>query len=322
MTYKKCRLYKLKSKKTLCDWLQIDDPSFLNSENIAKNYYPFIKIEDNKKRLIEASSKKLKSIQTKILGMLRNLDYPRYLFSGLRGKSFIDNAKLHSGKYYTFKIDISKFFPNTSRNKVYYFFKKSLQTSADVAKILTDCTTVDIRNYRCNKNYDEIIDYLEVAKIKQIAHLSTGAPSSMILSFLANQAMFDELFSFCEKKKYMFTVYADDVTISSLEPIPFKDRKAVIEITNKYGHVVSNKKVKYYNVNVNKKITGVVINTNGETRTSNKLIRKTHYKILKLKNRSIDSSEMDSLKGCVSVAYQIDNRFKHLKEILKSYKTI
>ena len=322
MTYIKCRLYKLKSKKTLCDWLHIDDPNFLSSKNIAKNYFPYIKNEGNKKRLIEASSEKLKSIQTKILGMLRNLDYPEYLYSGLKGKSFIDNAKMHSGKYYTFKIDISKFFPNTSRNKVYYFFKKNLQTSADVAKILTDCTTVDIRNYRCNKNYNEIIDYLEVVQIKQIAHLSTGAPSSMILSYLANQDMFEELFSFCKKKKYIFTVYADDVTISSLEPISFKDRKAIIEITNKYGHIVSNRKVKYYKVNNNKKITGVVININGEMRTSNKLIKKTHLKILKLKSKSIDNSEIKSLKGCVNVAYQIDNRFKHLKEILKSYKNI
>ena len=291
----------------------------IHSKNIAKNYHPYIDNKENKKRLIEVSSQKLKFVQTKILGMLKNLDYPEYLFSGVKGVSFIDNAKQHLGKYFTFKIDISKFFPNTSRNKVYNFFKKDLNTSSDVATMLTDCTTVDLRNYSSDKHHNEIVNFLDEYKIKQIAHLSTGAPTSMLLSFLANRPMFEELNSFCKQRDYIFTVYADDVTMSSKSHIPYKDRSAIIRIAEKYGHFVSKRKVQYYYVNQDKKITGVVINKNGKICTPNKLLNKTHDKILKFKRKSIDEHEFKSLKGCVNVAHQIDKRFPRLKKILNKH---
>lgn len=316
MTYKLCKLYGLQSKKTLREWLGIDDSSFFHSNNIAKNYHPYISKEGNKKRLIEASSPKLQSVQTKILGWLRSLDYPKYLFSGQKGISFIDNAKQHAGEYYTYKIDISKFFPNTSRNKVYNFFKKDLNTSSDVAEMLTTCTTVDLRDYSVDKNYEEIMDYLKETKIKQIVHLSTGAPTSMLLSFLANRPMFEEFNSFCAQKNYIFTVYADDVAISSACPIPYKDRKTIIKISQKYGHIISKRKVKYYSIKQSKKITGVVINKNGEICTPNKLLNNTHDKILKYKSKNIDEHELKSLKGYVNVANQIDKKFSHLKDVL------
>ena len=53
-------------------------------------------------------------------------------------------------------------------------------------------------------------------------------------------------------------------------------------------------------------------------RTPNKLLSKTHIKILKYKAKNIDETEINSLKGCVNVAHQIDNKFSHFKEILNS----
>lgn len=316
MNYKLCKLYGLKSKKMLREWLGVENSSFFRSKYISNNYRPYIDNKDSKKRLIEVSSESLKSIQIKILSMLKQLDYPKYLFSGLKGKSFIDNAKQHSGQYYTYKIDISKFFPNTSRNKVYNFFKYALHTSPDVATILTNCTTVDLRDYSSDKRYKEINTFLKEFKIKQIAHLSTGAPTSMLLSFLVNQPMFEELNSFCKSKDYIFTVYADDVTISSFKPILNKDRNVIIKIVEKYGHIVSIRKVKYYHIDQDKKITGVVINKNGKICTPNKLLNKTHSKILKYKSKKIDKHELNSLKGCVNAAHQIDKRFSHLIDVL------
>ena len=132
--------------------------------------------------------------------------------------------------------------------------------------------------------------------------------------------MFEELNFFCEQRGYIFTVYADDVTMSSRSPILYSDRNAIIRIAEKYGHFVSKRKVKYYNANQSKKITGVVINKNGEICTPNKLLNKTHNKILKYKSKNIDEHEMNSLKGCVNVANQIDKRFSHLKKVLTRNK--
>ena len=36
------------------------------------------------------------------------------------------------------KLDLSKFFPNTHREKIYNFFLKKLKMKPDVAKLITD----------------------------------------------------------------------------------------------------------------------------------------------------------------------------------------
>ena len=59
-------------------------------------------------------------------------------------------------------------------------------------------------------------------QIKQIAHLSTGAPSSMILSYLANQDMFEELFSFCKKDiVFRYTGYFGCCRNSEFWAVPY-----------------------------------------------------------------------------------------------------
>lgn len=44
------------------------------------------------------------------------------------------------------KLDLSKFFPNTHREKIYQFFLKKLRMTPDVAKLLTDFTTVNYKD--------------------------------------------------------------------------------------------------------------------------------------------------------------------------------
>lgn len=316
MNYRLSRLYGLKSKDMLFEWLGVDNPSFFNDNCFFLNYNPYIDDKNGKKRLIEVSSQSLKKIQKRILSMLRVLDFPDYLFSGIKGKSYINNARQHKNQNYVFKIDISKFFPNTSREKVYKLFLNKLQTSKDVAKILTNCTTVDLRKYSNSKNYAEILEFLKDSKIKQISHLSTGAPTSMLLSFLANQSMFDAINEICFNEKCILSVYADDITISSKNAISYKIRERIIKIIESYEYSISKKKQKYIKKFEYKVVTGTVISKKGTISVPNKLIRKTHDKILKYKRGSLDNKELQSLKGCVNAANQINGSFYHFKNIL------
>lgn len=316
MNYRLSRLYRLKSKDMLFEWLGVDNPSFFNDNCFFINYTPYIDDKNGKKRLIEVSSQSLKKIQKRILSMLRVLDFPDYLFSGIKGKSYIDNARQHKSRNYVFKIDISKFFPNTSREKVYNFFLNKLQTSKDVAEILTNCTTVDLRKYSNSKNYAEILEFLNDSKIRQISHLSTGAPTSMLLSFLVNQNMFDAINTICTNERWTLSVYADDITISSQTAIDYKSRQRIIRIIKNHGFNISKKKQKYIGKFKYKIITGVVISKKGTMNVPNKLIKKAHDKILKYKRNTITNKEIQSLKGCVNAANQINGSFNHLKYVL------
>jgi hypothetical protein len=199
-------------------------------------------------------------------------DLPSYVFSGVKKKSYIDNARFHKDCKYLYKTDISAFFPNISRNKVYKFFVNDLSTSPDVAKALTDICTVDISNALSS---DELVaDFVKKKKIRMHNHLCTGSPASPLLSYLVNRDLFDSLNKIATSNGLKFTVYVDDVFFSSKKPISYGIRQQILKTLTKYGYNISFKKVIYYNDRKNKKVTGVIITPFNELNVPNKLKRK------------------------------------------------
>lgn len=202
-----------------------------------------------------------------------------------------------------YKIDVSAFFPNTSRDKVYRFFLTQLNNSPDVANILTNLCTSDLS--RDVKNKDEIDAFLKEKGITQVNHLCTGASPSPILSYLVNQAMFGEMKDLCDVNGISMTIYVDDTIFSSDKEISAKVRSKILDIVAKHGYKVSIKKVKYYKANEVKKITGVIIRSDGALDIPNKL----RYKIksrLNTHKETGESNDLNKLAGCVVAARQID----------------
>ena len=314
MKYTKCKFYKLKSKKQLRDWLGIDNSSFFRKSNLEKNIFPKISIENNHQRLVEVSSAALKFVQTRILHILSRLDCPDYLYSGVKGKSHISNAKQHQGNMFMYKLDISKFFPNIRREFIYLFFRDKLQVSSDVAEILTNCTTTNLltATYRKPETKNAVMNFMEANNLQHLSHLSTGSPTSMLLAYLANIPMFEKIESIAKETNLIFTVYADDIVFSSKQNIPYKVRYKIVNIIESYGYSVSRKKCKYLMPRSPKTVTGVVINSNGIPTTPNRLILKAHQKILQYKKVNLSITDWQSLRGTISVANQIENKFPHL----------
>ena len=92
-----------------------------------------------KPRLIEPPRAELKAVQKRIKTLLGKIEVPDNVFSGIKGRSYSDNARLHLGENTRnlYKIDLTAFFPSISRETVYYFFFEDLCCSPDVAEILT-----------------------------------------------------------------------------------------------------------------------------------------------------------------------------------------
>ncbi len=302
--YQSCPLYAIKSKKMLLQALGVQDKRWQKHAFVQQNISPFVD-GTTKKRLVEAPSQQLKAIQKRIKNALIKCEFPEYVFSGIKGRSYIDNAKKHAGTLFVYKIDVSAFFPNTSRDKVYRFFLNELDNSPDVANILTNLCTSDLS--RDIKNKEEIEAFLQEKGIIQINHLCTGASPSPILSYLVNQAMFDEMKQLCDANGIAMTIYVDDTIFSSNKEINVRIRSKILGIVEKYGYKVSIKKVKYYKANEVKKITGVVIQSDGTLDVPNKL----RYKIKRRLETHKETSEVDDLNklaGCVVAARQIDRR--------------
>ena len=318
MDYINCKLYKLQSKKQLREWLGIKNSSFFRFSNLAHNISPLISTKNGKRRLIEVPSPALRQVQANILSFLTRLDYPAYLFSGLKKRDFIGNASQHSVNKYVFKLDISKFFPSISREYVYRFFRTVLETSADVAEILTNCTTTNIIMARYDNAdvKESVVDFIKQYNLP-IAHLTTGAPTSMLLSYLCNRSMFDEIHLFSSANAWTFSIYVDDITISSNSPIKYELRKQIIQIIKSHGYSVSMKKTKYYTPNKMKTITGVAIDRHGKLRTPNKLLFKAHQKITEYKSKNLSITSWQSLRGTIGVSNRIDGKFSQLIKKMK-----
>ena len=218
-----------------------------------------------------------------------------------------------------YKLDISKFFPNIRREYIYRFFKDKLQTSSDVAEVLTNCTTTNLiaASYRKQENIDAVMTFVKINNIQHLSHLSTGSPTSMLLAYLANIPMFAKLENIAQEHSLIFTVYADDIVFSSPNNISFTTRRKIVNIIESYGYNISQGKCKYLLPRSTKTITGVIINSRGVPTTPNRLMSKAHSKILQYKKYNLSVRDWQSLRGTIGVANLIEKKFSHLINEMK-----
>ena len=284
-----CKLYGIKRKRDIRVLLKINSKK--NISQICNLYKPYI-ANKGKKRLIEPiDSKELKSIQKRIQILLKDIKYDENIFSGIPGKSYIDNGLYHLESKYVVALDINKFFPNISREKVYKFFKNKLMNSSDVAEILTDLCTVNLEKI---SNLDNnVLDYLKDNKIHQMKHIPTGSSISCIMSYLSNIDMFNEISNVAKISGCKVSIYMDDVVISSNKMINNEIINKIISIIKRNGYNIQKKKLKKYYSNEFKRVTGNIISKDG-----NKLVlpNKIRYRIIKLKNNKHIEKEKKILK--------------------------
>lgn len=254
MDFKKSRLFGLSALSDLEELLGRGLSEFVWSNNLWRQYR--IQLVDGA-RIIEAPNDKLKQIQRTILSFLYEFEYPNYLYS-VKGRSFIDGTASHiKTANHIIKMDIHKFFLSTGREKVYRFWKESMQTSVSVATVLTNLTSVDLR--KCSLS--EITEFLTQNRLC-LSHLGYGLPSSIVLAFLCNHDMFTELEHFALSNAMTLSVFVDDIILSGEKNITRADFDTVKKIIMNHGYKI-NKKSKYQNSDKPVVVTGLYLSRKG-----------------------------------------------------------
>lgn len=284
--------------------LAISDNNFFKQEYVASQIEPYID-KSRKHRLIEKPSEQLKAIQSKIKGLLYAIQVPDNVFSGIKGRSYSQNAQWHKGTKYVYKIDLTAFFPSITREKVYSFFKEDLKTSPDIAEFLTNITTVDI-DMANMQNAEQVNEFLSSKNITTRNHLISGAPTSQILSYMVNHKMFEEIQSLAYQNNVVMTIYVDDVTFSSENHISNKFKYKVHSIIKKYGYQISAQKVRLYSKCYPKLVTGAIIDKNGCLTVKNSLRYKIISALNELKENPNNKTARRKLRGLVIAARQIE----------------
>ena len=314
--------YKLSNKKKLCEFLKTDsksikkflisgDNNFLETKasnnrlnrikDLNQSTYheqEIIELDGNnfvitqdKTRLCQTPKGNknygLYKIHKRIADLLSSIETKEYVFSGIKGKSYIDNAKFHldNSDNFIVKLDIKRFFPSVTSKYIFRFFRNDLKCSPDISKILTDLLAY--------KN-----------------HIPTGSPVSMILAYWSNFKMFDEIYKLSRLKNCKMSLWVDDIIISGekASEVAWEAKKIIINHGLKYH----DKKFKIYKPKENKEITGVIITPDGKI----KLRNRSHVKIYHLKNKKDKTSqEISKLNSYLNEARQIEpNKYTKVKK--------
>lgn len=306
MEYIDCPLFSLKSKKVLQYSLGIKDNRLLKQDYVASLVEPYIDT-NGKPRLIEPPRPELKNIQRRIKNMLGRIVVPDNVFSGIKGRSYADNAFFHTGEHlrYLFKIDLTAFFPSISRETVYRFFHEDLLCAPDIADILTNFTTIDLLKSE-TQDISAVRQFLKEKNVTCYNHLISGAPTSQILSYMVNHKMFDELQTLADERTITMTIYVDDITFSSESYISPQFKEKVFRIVKKYNYQISKKKVKSYSKLYPKLVTGVIIDATGKPALKNSLSKKIADEHTYLREHPEDYKSRQRLRGLLTAARQVN----------------
>lgn len=219
------------SRKKLAALLGFD-LSVLEGLSVATNNFRIFEIKQGiKLRKVEVPKRRLERIHRKVFSLLERIEKPEYLHSGIKGRSYITNAKVHTGSVPLVKLDLKKFYPSIDGARVYRFFKQALQCSSDVSGLLTKLCTID-------------------------GHVPTGSCVSQLLAYFSAKPMFDDLHTLSRQWGLRDTCYVDDLTWSGERATPafLWDAKKVV-----HRHGFKYHKDCVYTADDKKLVTGVMI---------------------------------------------------------------
>lgn len=284
--------FKLYAIPRLCELLNINRAQLNHLIASSENYNVFNKIVRGKVRRIEAPKPLLASVHSRIFELLCRIHVPDYLHSGVRGRSYITNAKAHDGHKAGFKLDIRAFYPSTTWDQVYRLFRGQFRCSHTVAEKLATLLTVD-------------------------SHLPTGSSASQCIAFFAHRAMFETIQRVTAEFGGCQTVYVDDlyVSIDHVKRWQVKRVGGIIKANGLEWH-----KERVYRANSPKLVTGVVLLRTG-TRLPNAQhlkMRKTYDELRSNKTKVATLPSARSLTGQLTTGSLLDlrlaNRAKHARE--------
>ncbi len=232
------------SKKELLEFLGIKE-SYLYPDFSTK----YREIQKPKKkggfRTIKPPNFNLKNLQRKILDKILVKSPQLECVYGLsKDKSILDNAKLHQKNVSAqlLNLDIKNFFPCISNKKVCEVFKK-IGFNKENSLVLTKLCTVE-------------------------KSLPQGAPTSPYLASMVCLKLDKEIYSFCKRRKFIYTRYFDDISISG-ENISPKHISNLERIVTRHGFICNEEKKEFFDFNSIKIINSILISNSGLFVTDN-----------------------------------------------------
>jgi hypothetical protein len=282
---------------------------FVNAELKAKGEKPYhqfkIKSKNGKIRKITAPHEDLKVALQSLNSMFqyvfdkKNADFQ---VAYKKGKSIVDNAKIHQDKKFIYNVDLKDFFPSCNKKLVKqyvdFFFKNSFNNEVVEEEFLNTILVDDA--------------------------LFIGSPISGTLANVIISRPVNYIKNITNGFGMEFSVYADDMTFSSDRFISkvFVENifNAAFTQYNMDDFFKLNSKKSHGMTNIKRRITGVSINDKDELVTSRKFYRDIRTKLFKL-SMGDSSINVQKLRGQIAFASMVDESGKFVR-LLEKYSGI
>ena len=288
-TYLKHPLFRCPGPRRLAKILHCSPNALERLAGRHDNYIDWSFISSKGKyRFVEQPKLSLENIHRRLAELVRRLDVPDYLHSGVRGRSAVTNARAHLGVAETIKVDLKRFFFSTEGHHVFHFFRHHLDVAGDAAGLLTRLSTSNNR-------------------------LPIGSPLSEPLAFHCHRLLFDSIDRYARSRRGLFTLYVDDLTLS-FDRVREADTRTLQGMIDRYGLKVSSATV--YRRGEARVITGVKLE-DGRAGVPDDLITRMH-ETRRAHARATSSTERfltaRKLAGQISFAAMLDRRLRQEAE--------
>ena len=185
--------YRLPSRRKLAELLHVSMPELRRLSGPDHLYSHFhVAKKDGSPRLVDNPRDELKRVQRRIARLLSRIMPPEILYSPVKGRSYVDNARRHRGHRVIHSLDVQKYFLSTKSRRVYWFFHRVMLCPTDVAAVLTNIACCDGR-------------------------LPTGSPLSPIMAYYAHLDVWENVARIAKTHGCVVTIWIDDVTFSGLK---------------------------------------------------------------------------------------------------------
>lgn len=270
-------LYRLRGKGQFAAVLGI---TFAESAQLAEtnSYRVFV---NQMNREIQHPIGHLKVVHGRIAALLKRIELPDYVFSQ-KGRSYVDNARMHVGPTPLVKTDVSKFYPSTTHAMVWRMFSRLFECADDIAGQLADICCYSQR------------------------HLPTGSALSGYVAFFASQPMFDEVNDRAVASRCLMTLFVDDIAISGARANK-QLLTQVRHVVRDHGHRTMDKKSLTFAATTVKTVTGVVV-----TAAEVKLPNRRHHAIHAARQQLSTAPAMDTLL----LTKQLAGRIQEARQLL------
>lgn len=216
-------------------------------------------------RLIEAPKSQLRRMQRKLLhDVLERVPFHPAAHGGVRGRSAVTHASLHSGRRIVAQFDFADFFPSITFKRVFGFFV-ALGYRRPLARDLAALTTTTTPSAQLvlqdfHSGADRVVFHQLVMRLRE-RHLPQGAPTSPALAnhlaFMLDQRLSEAATSM----GLTYSRYVDDLAFSGDVSISLPRLERLVEsIVVSEGFALRHRKSRLQTSATRQRVTGLVVN--------------------------------------------------------------